>query len=207
MFTGIVQHIGVVHAFFEQKDAYRLLVEFPVKPENLLLGSSVAVNGVCLTVVAIDNSATVTFDVVAQTYSQTNLSSLKKGVKVNLERAITPSMELGGSMLSGHIMGISSVLNFEEAPKNKVLRCSIEDHFAPYLFDKGFISLNGVSLTIAKIDAQKHWFEVHLIPETLSRSIFSGVQVGSALNVEVDSVIQATVDTVRNFLKANHNNL
>lgn len=198
MFTGIVQNKLKVSELVRKNNLLTLGIDFPDKQlDGLVLGASVAINGVCLTVCRIANNR-VYFDVISQTLSLTNLNHLKLGSEVNIERAARFSDEIGGHILSGHILTQSSVLSLEKEENKAVLKIHNTQQLKEYIFDKGYIGLNGCSLTIAEVGDD--YFCVHLIPETLMVTTFGSIDKGDAINIEIDSQTQAIVETVKRVL-------
>lgn len=200
MFTGIVQAKLPVAQLKRFDDFATLIFEFP---ESLLaglkVGASVAFNGTCLTVRNIDNHR-VSFDAIAQTLKVTNLGKLSVGSIVNVERAARFGDEIGGHVLSGHIMQTVKVLEVQDSEHNRVVWFERPANIAEFILDKGFIALNGCSLTIAEVQDDR--FAVYLIPETRDVTTFGEVQVGDDINLEVDSQTQAVVETVKRVLAA-----
>lgn len=198
MFTGIVQTKLAVTGI-ERKDNFATLC-FEFNDQllaGLKIGASVAINGTCLTVRLIDHHQ-VYFDVIGQTLSITNLGQLQTGDVVNIERAARYGDEIGGHVVSGHIMTQVQVLEVVDTSNNRVVWMERPAQQAAYLLDKGFVALNGCSLTLATVEAQR--FAVHLIPETLDMTVFGDINVGDWVNLEVDSHTQAVVDTVHRVL-------
>ena len=199
MFTGIVQHVGEVCAVGGGADVRTLTVRLGPLAEGLALGASVAVNGTCLTVVAVADSE-VRFDVVAETLAATNLGDLRPGDGVNIERSFRVGDEVGGHLLSGHTSAMVRVAAVQHAAAHRLLTVSVPPAWMPYLMPKGFVALNGASLTIQTLDRPRERFVVSLIPETLARTTFATTEVGDRLNLEVDAQTQAVVETVRSAL-------
>lgn len=199
MFTGIVQHVGEVRAVGGNAGLRALTVHIGPLAEGLALGASVAVNGTCLTVVAA-TEGDVRFDVVAETLAATNLGDLGVGDQVNVERSFRVGDEVGGHMLSGHTSTTVRVAAVEHAPAHRLLTLCVPADWMPYLMPKGFVALNGASLTIQALDRPRRQFAVSLIPETLARTTFGATEVGDRLNLEVDAQTQAVVETVRGVL-------
>ena len=200
MFTGIVQECAQVEQVSLQDGVLRL--ELALSPERcagLVGGASVAVNGTCLTV-ARQQGTRIGFDVIAETLRLTNLASLQAGSRVNVERSATFADEIGGHRVSGHVSGTTQVLERRDQEANRVLRFALDDDWSRFLFHKGFVALDGASLTISALDREEGWFEVSLIPETLQRTLFGGRDVGDVINVEVDSETVAVVETVERVL-------
>lgn len=197
MFSGIVvgtyrvDSLTNVHTGQDQ----RLEVDLNDLTSGLKIGSSVAVNGVCLTVVSIDQ-ATVGFDVVPATLRQTNLRLLSPGNMVNIERALRFGDEIGGHLLSGHIADVVEVVQVLRTPEDCSIDFCIPKVWRKYCHTKGFVALDGVSLTLASFDHETGIGCVNLIPETLKRTTLNSVVVGSLLNFEIDPTTLAVVDTV-----------
>ncbi len=198
MFTGIVQTRLPVYKIERKDDFATLIFDFPPAfCEGLQNGASVAINGTCLTVREIDGSH-ISFNAIDQTLKVTNLGDLQDGSVVNIERAAKYGDEIGGHVLSGHVMDTVAVLDVIESADNLVVWFERPEQLAPFLLDKGFVSLNGCSLTIAEVEEGR--FSVHLIPETRDVTTFGLVQTGDRINLEVDSQTQAVVETVRRML-------
>ena len=166
---------------------------------GLRSGASVAINGVCLTATEV-RGGEVAFDLIAETRRTTNLGGLRVGDAVNVERSLRVGDEVGGHMLSGHIGATCEVVRVDVAAGRRFLTVSAPAQWMRYLMPKGFVALNGASLTIAELDRARHTFSVSLIPETLARTTFGAAAVGHALNLEVDAQTQAVVDTVHAML-------
>lgn len=199
MFTGIVQNKLKVSELVRKNNLLTLGIDFPdTNLDGLITGASVAINGVCLTVCKIVNSR-VYFDVISQTLSLTNLNELELGDEVNTERAARFSDEIGGHILSGHILTQSKVLSVDKEENKAVLTVQNSPEIKQYIFDKGYIGLNGCSLTIAEVGDD--YFCVHLIPETLMITTFGSIQKDDLINIEIDSQTQAIVETVERVLK------
>jgi riboflavin synthase len=205
MFTGIVQGLARVQALGEQSGLRRVTLEFPPGfTDGLAVGASVAVDGVCLTVSALRGGSAADFDVVLQTLNVTTLSTLRQGSRVNLERAAREGAEIGGHPLSGHVDFTASVAAIHRPANNTVLRIAVPAPWMRYVFPRGYIALNGASLTVAEICRNPEgdgWFEVWLIPETLRVTTFAEQIVGSKLNVELERQTRVLVDTVRDAIR------
>ncbi len=199
MFTGIVQGTGkIVHIHQPGADFRSHTVALPEHmAHNLQIGSSVAHNGCCLTITQI-NGNQATFDLMAETLAKTNLGSLKTGDSVNLERAARFGDEIGGHVMSGHIIATTPISRIEQTEHNRTLYFRLPQELAAYILPKGFIGLDGCSLTIGDVSADE--FNVHFIPETLQRTLFGSRQVGNCINIEIDAQTQAIVDTVKRVL-------
>jgi riboflavin synthase len=201
MFTGIVQGIAYVDQLEDRNGLRRIRLEFaPGFADGLSLGASVSVDGVCLTVSARHGERAADFDVMQQSLAVTTLGALAVGGKVNVERAARDGAEIGGHPLSGHVDFTATLSELRRPENNHVLRLAVPSPWMRYLFAKGYVAVNGASLTVA--DAGREgggagWFEVWLIPETLRATTFGDKAVGDRLNVEIDRTTQVIVDTVR----------
>ena len=201
MFTGIVQGMGRVVSVEQPAADFRThTVELPEDMAGgLQTGASVAHNGCCLTVTETDGR-TARFDLMAETLDKTNLGRLKAGDLVNLERAARFGDEIGGHLMSGHITATTEILRIERTEHNTTMHFALPAALKPYILPKGFVGLDGCSLTIGSVGEDS--FCVHLIPETLRRTLFGTRQAGDTVNLEIDPQTQAVVDTVSRILAA-----
>ncbi|MGN6983714.1 riboflavin synthase subunit alpha [Neisseria sp. P0008.S010] len=199
MFTGIVQGMGRVVSIEQPAADFRThTVELPGDMAGgLQTGASVAHNGCCLTVTETDGR-TARFDLMAETLDKTNLGRLKAGDLVNLERAARFCDEIGGHLMSGHITATTEILRIERTEHNTTMHFALPAALKPYILPKGFVGLDGCSLTIGNVGEDS--FCVHLIPETLRRTLFGTRQAGDTVNLEIDPQTQAVVDTVGRIL-------
>ena len=200
MFTGIVQGLGEVLAVEQRAPDFRThTVRLPEgAAADLRIGASVAHNGCCLTITRIHDNGTADFDLMGETLAKTNLGSLKAGDKVNIERAARFGDEIGGHSMSGHIMATVEISRIEQNGLNKTVWFRLPENLRGYVFTKGFVGLDGCSLTIGTVSDNE--FNVHLIPETLSRTLFGSRRTGERVNVEIDPQTQVIVDTVSRIL-------
>ncbi|WP_145591373.1 riboflavin synthase subunit alpha [Yersinia rochesterensis] len=199
MFTGIVQGTAPVVAIDEKSNFRTHVVEMPTEmlPE-LALGASVAHNGCCLTVTEV-NGNRVSFDLMKETLRITNLGDIKVGDVVNLERAAKFSDEIGGHLMSGHIMCTAEITKMYTSENNRQIWFRLpSDDLMKYVLHKGFIGIDGISLTIGEVVSNR--FCVHLIPETLARTTLGKKRLGHRVNIEIDPQTQAVVDTVERVL-------
>ena len=200
MFTGIVQGTAkVVH--IDKKDRFQthvLVLEGALK-EGLEIGASVAHNGCCLTVTKIEGTQ-ISFDLMQATLALTNLGELEEGDSVNIERAAKFGDEIGGHSMSGHISLMAEISEVIDTPNNRTIWFTLPQESMKYVLAKGYIGLDGCSLTIGEVEDNR--FSVHLIPETLERTLFGRRQAGEKINVEFDPQTQAIVDTVERVLAA-----
>ncbi|MBP7665101.1 MAG: riboflavin synthase subunit alpha [Shewanella sp.] len=203
MFTGIVQATCEVVAIHKKDGLNTLEVAFePDLHEGLAIGASVANNGVCLTVTQVADDR-VFFDVVEETLRLTNLANLSVGQSVNVERSLTFGSEIGGHILSGHIHTKAKVIDISHTEQHYDLTLGIEPKWMDYIFYKGFVGVNGCSLTVGEVSDSG--FKLHLIPETLKLTNLSQYKVGDELNIEIDSQTQIIVDTVERVLARRFN--
>ncbi|DAC12384.1 MAG TPA: riboflavin synthase subunit alpha [Candidatus Poseidoniales archaeon] len=198
MFTGIVQGQGKVIAM-DSGEYAKVTITLP-NSENLRIGDSVSVSGVCLTAVQIQDTD-VQFDIIPETLSRTNLKELQIGNHVNIERALKYGDEVGGHLLSGHIMGVGTISNRHEGEEILDISIKVPEEMSPFIVEKGYIAIDGISLTIGKVNGCN--FSVHLIPETIRLTTLASKQIGAELNIEIDSMTQIIVQTVRKHLEEN----
>ena len=188
MFTGIVEEIGAVTAVAPSGDGVRLTVRAPKAVSDAAHGDSIAVSGVCLTVVD-RGEDWFTADVMKQTLDMSTLQGVADGRVVNLERATAAHGRLGGHIVQGHIDGTGELLEVRPGEQWRVLRIALPSSLAPLVVDKGSIAVDGVSLTVSAVsaaDAAEQWFEVSLIPETLEATTLGARVAGDRVNLETD---------------------
>ena len=202
MFTGIVQGLASVVEVEDRPGLRSFTLQFaPGFDEALTIGASVAVDGVCLTVTKLRGAGRVSFDVMQQSLALTTLGMLSEGSAINLERAARDGAEIGGHPLSGHIDFMATVAEIRRPENNHILRIAVPPPWMRYVFAKGYIAVNGASLTVAEADKRAGWFEVWLIPETLRMTTFANKAVGAPLNIEIERSTQVFVDTVRETIE------
>ncbi|MEO8528913.1 MAG: riboflavin synthase [Pseudolysinimonas sp.] len=183
MFTGIIEEQGEVLAWERSGDSGRLTIAAPLVVSDAKHGDSISVDGVCLTVV--DQGVDwFTADVMAVSIAMSTLGERKVGDRVDLERAASVGDRLGGHIVQGHIDGTATVLSVTPGDAWRILRFSLSNDLAPLVVRKGSIALNGVSLTVS--EAGDDWFEVSLIPETLTATVLGALTAGDRVNVETD---------------------
>jgi riboflavin synthase len=197
MFTGIVQGRGTVLSIEKGEAVWTFSINLP-NTTGLERGASVAVNGVCLTATDMDGDK-VQFDVIQETLERTNLGRLLAGDEVNIERSLKMGDELGGHLLSGHIMGTGQITARTEVGEGVNLTVSTPSSMMKFIHEKGYIGLNGASLTIGEV--VEHQFNIHLIPETLRLTTFASIQKGDLINIEIDAMTQTIVATVERIMK------
>ncbi|MEX3073259.1 riboflavin synthase subunit alpha [Vibrio alginolyticus] len=198
MFTGIVQGTAQV-VKIEKKERFQTHVielEGPLL-NGLEIGASVAHNGCCLTVTKIEGNR-VSFDLMQATLALTNLGEVSEGERVNIERAAKFGDEIGGHSMSGHISLMATITDIIDTPNNRTIWFELPAESMKYVLAKGYIGIDGCSLTIGEVEETR--FSVHLIPETLQRTLFGGRVVGNQVNIEFDPQTQAIVDTVERVL-------
>jgi riboflavin synthase len=190
MFTGIVEELGEIVAKAELGDAARFTVRGPLVTSDAGHGDSIAVNGVCLTVVEVLAGGSFTADVMKETLDRSSLGALAVGSTVNLERAAALNSRLGGHLVQGHVDGTGAVVSRSPSEHWEVVRISLPDSIARYVVEKGSITVDGISLTVSGlgIDEQGDFFEVSLIPTTLALTTLGGAAVGTPVNLEVDVI-------------------
>jgi riboflavin synthase len=202
MFTGIVQGIAEVASLSDRPGLRSFELALPAGfDDGLEIGASVACDGVCLTVTARPAPGRATFDVMQQSLGLTTLGALPVGGRLNVERAAKDGAEIGGHPISGHVDCLGRVIELRQPENNHVLRIAVPESHRRYVFAKGYLAVNGASLTVAEADRQQGWFEVWLIPETLRMTTFADKRVGDALNLEIERSTQVVVDTVRDALE------
>jgi riboflavin synthase len=201
MFTGIVQGLATVGALSQRPGLRSFSLHFPPGfGQGLAVGASVSVDGTCLTVTELLGTDAARFDVMQQSLALTTLSELADGGRVNVERAARDGAEIGGHPLSGHVDCCGTLVQVRRPENNHVLRIALPAPWMRYVFAKGYIAVNGASLTVAEAQRERDgsgWFEVWLIPETLRMTSFGAKAEGARLNIEIERQTQVFVDTVR----------
>ena len=198
MFSGIVVGTGKVNKVIKFEDYNVLEISYPKEfTKNLKKGASVSVNGVCLTSKN-KGSKILKFDVIEETLKRTNLRDVCKNDFVNLERSISASSEIGGHLMSGHVHYAAKILEIVNKKGIKDIKISLNEKYSDYVLEKGYIGINGCSITIGKVN--KNSFLVHLIPETLEVTNLNFIQKNDLVNIEIDQNTIAIVDTVKKTL-------
>ncbi|MBO9626167.1 MAG: riboflavin synthase [Microbacterium sp.] len=188
MFTGIIEEIGEILAITPAGDGWRLTVRAPKAASDAVHGESIAVSGVCLTVVG-STADTFDTDVMKQTLDVAAIGGAAVGTRVNIEKAMPVGARLGGHIVQGHVDGTGTVVEVRPGDQWSVLRVSLPADLAPLVVDKGSIAVDGTSLTVSAVsqaDAPDAWFEVSLIPETLAATTLGARAVGDRVNLETD---------------------
>ncbi len=185
MFTGIIEELGTVTDRTVLADAARLTVRGPLVVPGAAPGESIAVNGVCLTVVDCGGEE-FSADVMRETLDRSSLGALRRGDRVNLERPVTLNTRLGGHLVQGHVDGVGAVVAREQAPHWEIVRISLPADLGRYVVAKGSVTVDGISLTVADVTDES--FAVSLIPTTLALTTLGHKQVGEPVNLEVDII-------------------
>lgn len=186
MFTGIIQAIGTISQMEAIGGDQRILIDTgKLNLDDVQLGDSIAVNGVCLTAVSLRKDG-FTADVSQETLAKTSLAGLQKGARVNLEKALTPQTRLGGHLVSGHVDGLGEVTARKAAGRSELFRIKAPDELAKYIAQKGSICVNGISLTVNAVQGAE--FDLNIVPHTLQETSMDELKVGDRVNLEVDLI-------------------
>jgi riboflavin synthase len=183
MFTGLVEEKGILKEKIPTGDGFQFVIEAKIVMNDLRIGSSVAVNGCCLTVVKIDGN-TFAVDTIEETLNKTNLGVLKQGMNVNLERPLAAEARLGGHFVLGHIDTTGKVEDVKELSNSHWLTISFPEKFKQYLIYVGSVAIDGVSMTVAELKDKS--FSVGIIPHTWKETIFADKKIGDTVNLEFD---------------------
>jgi len=194
MFTGIVQTMGVVRSVRHGSNGARLALDARDLARPIPAGASIAVSGVCLTVAGSGNSC-IEFDVIPETLTRSTLGRLHAGARVNLERSLRAGDPLDGHVVQGHIDGIARVQAIQDTDGGHILRLRADCEWVPFVIPKGSIAIDGVSLTIARVEGDT--FDIALIPTTLTVTTLGLLKVGDLVNVETDILARTIVTTLR----------
>ena len=196
VFTGIIQEKAQVSSIEKSQDFSSIRIEASSDfVKGIKIGASVSIDGVCLTVTSIKKN-TLAFDIIIETLRVTNLSNLKESDLVNLERAARFGDEIGGHIISGHVSGIVKISKIQKTTNNHILSLKTSDDLIKYIFPKGYVSLNGISLTIGEVNKIENIFTVYLIPETLRITTMLDKKIGDMINLEVETQTKNTVDLI-----------
>lgn len=199
MFTGIVQGLGTIKSIEEGNGITTLSIACP-DTQNLAIGASVAIDGVCLTATSIKDKL-VTFDVIPETLERTTLGERVVDDEVNIERSLRYGDEVGGHLLSGHIIGRGLFTYSQKVGEGAQLKIKAPPSIQKYIQTKGYIGIDGISLTLGEVHENE--FDLHIIPETLRLTTLGSKQVGDAVNIEIDSTTMMIVETVERLIKEN----
>lgn len=205
MFTGIIEEIGKIQNITKSKDGYELKIGCQKILDDIKIGDSIAVNGICLTVTKYDKNS-FCVDVMNETLNKTSLKGNQKNHFVNLERALKIGSRFGGHIVSGHIDGIGTIINFKNDGIAKIVSIKTKEYILKYIIKKGSITIDGISLTV--IDVNQDWFNVSIIPHTFSSTILQYKKNGDIVNLENDCIgkyIEKLIEN-NNIKKDNKNN-
>ena len=197
MFTGIVQGKGEIVSIETGNEITTFRIRVP-STEGLQIGASISIDGVCLTATEFSDDI-VSFDVIPETLEKTTLGQLEQGHQVNVERSLRYGDEVGGHLLSGHIIGRGLISKADPVGDGAQYSIMAPSDVRKYIVSKGYVGIDGISLTIG--DVYKDRFDLHLIPETLRLTTIGDKQVGDAVNLEIDSTTMMIVETVERMMK------
>ena len=196
MFTGIVAASCEIVSTDQGEEVRSIVVDLSGYDDDLEIGASVAIDGVCMTVVSsIDGH--VRFEAIPETLERTTIGLLKQGSQVNIERSLRMGDELGGHILSGHVMTTARILQRTQKGEGIDLLIEHQVETKPYILEKGYVAIDGMSLTVGEVEGEG--FNLHIIPETLRITTIGAKAEGDLVNIEVDSRTQAVVDTIRSM--------
>lgn len=201
MFTGIVQDLVTVVGIDNEGDLTRIELNMQGLVEGIALGASVAVNGTCLTVTRFSDSGAVCFDIIAETLRTTNLGGLEIGSLVNVERSFKVGDEVGGHIVSGHITTTAELCDLHHQGNDRVLTFRIDDQWGRFILHKGYVGVDGASITVSSVNRDDSTFSISLIPETIERTTLGRLALGDLVNVEVDSQTQTIVETIERVMQ------
>ncbi|MGB0475392.1 MAG: riboflavin synthase subunit alpha [Candidatus Poseidoniaceae archaeon] len=197
MFTGIVQGKGEIVSIETGNEITTLGIRIP-STEGLQIGASISIDGVCLTATEFSDDI-VSFDVIPETLEKTTLGQLEQGHQVNVERSLRYGDEVGGHLLSGHIIGRGLISKADPVGDGAQYSIMAPPDVRKYIVSKGYVGIDGISLTIGDVSEDR--FDLHLIPETLRLTTIGDKQVGDAVNLEIDSTTMMIVETVERMMK------
>lgn len=201
MFTGIVQGIASIQTIRQDSDITRLVVVFPKGTlRGVQQGASISINGCCLTVTGFSGDEA-SFDLVPETIARTMFRTLIEGARVNFERSLKFGDEVGGHVLSGHVDVVAELVKVGALDQSRVVTFRVPPEWTKYLFTKGYVAVQGASLTLTGVDKDAGLFTISLIPETLAKTTFGEMSEGALVNIEVDRTTQVVVDTVERMMR------
>jgi riboflavin synthase len=200
MFSGIVQGTAEITSTTQRDDVLTIEVEMGQNLiEGLEIGASVAVDGVCLTAVEITESKA-KFDIIEETIRCTTLDMARKNTRANIERSLKFGDEIGGHNVSGHVSSVATISAVKQGVNGRTLQLTSEEKEISYLMPKGFVAIDGISLTVGEVNRPTATFDVHLIPETIAVTTIGEKQVGDKVNLELDSATVAAVEAAKQML-------
>jgi riboflavin synthase len=201
MFTGIIQEKARVVSIAREAELVTIRAAFPEEfLRGVSTGASIALSGCCLTVTSFTNGEA-TFDLVPETVARTSFKDVKEGDALNAERSLKFGDEVGGHIVSGHVDTTASILEIALLGHSRVVTFAVGKEWLKFLFEKGYVAINGASLTITNVNQSAGTFKVSLIPETLARTTFNELVTGAIVNIEVDKTTQSIVSTVERVLQ------
>jgi len=201
MFTGIIQGMATAAEVEKKPGLTRFVLDMPEGfAQGVKHGASIAVDGCCLTAAEIEGDE-ITFDAMDETLRLTTIGNVEEGTVVNVERSFSAGDEIGGHIVSGHVTGKAKIVQVETPENNHVITFQIAPAQMKYVFPKGFIALDGASLTVVDVDKEAGTFTVWLIPETLKLTTFGFKKAGDEVNFEIDSRTQTIVDTIEHVMR------
>lgn len=200
MFSGIVQGTAEITSATQRDDILTIEIELGENLiEGLEIGASVAVDGVCLTAVEIAESLA-KFDIIEETIRCTTLDIARKNTQANIERSLKFGDEIGGHNVSGHVTSVATISEVKQGVNGRTLQLTSEEKEISYLMPKGFVAIDGISLTIGEVNRSTATFDVHLIPETIAVTTIGEKQIGDQVNLELDSATVAAVEAAKQML-------
>ncbi len=200
MFSGIVQGTAEITSTTQRDDVLTIEVEMGQNLiEGLEIGASVAVDGVCLTAVEITESKA-KFDIIEETIRCTTLDMARKNTRANIERSLKFGDEIGGHNVSGHVSSVATISAVKQGVNGRTLQLTSEEKEISYLMPKGFVAIDGISLTVGEVNRPTATFDVHLIPETITATTIGEKQVGDKVNLELDSATVAAVEAAKQMV-------
>ena len=200
MFSGIVQGTAEIISAIQRDDVLTIEIELGKHLiEGLEIGASVAVDGVCLTAVEIVES-TAKFDIIEETIRCTTLDMVRKNTQANIERSLKFGDEIGGHNVSGHVTSVATISEVKQGVNGRTLQLTSEEKEISYLMPKGFVAIDGISLTVGEVNRSTATFDVHLIPETIAITTIGEKQVGDQVNLELDSATVAAVEVAKQMV-------
>ncbi|HEX4946383.1 MAG TPA: riboflavin synthase [Blastocatellia bacterium] len=204
MFTGIIEELGTIQSLTNVDNGARIVVNAPTILSDAKIGDSIAVNGVCLTVVE-KTATTFAADISAETLRRTSLKQIRVGSKVNLERPMTPNARFGGHIVQGHVDAMGTFVNAKAEGDGWVVRIQFPPELGRYIVEKGSITVDGISLTVAALGDD--WFEIAVIPHTWKVTNLATLTAGSAVNLEVDVIAKYVERMLQPHLSAKKSTL
>ena len=201
MFTGIVQGLVAVVGVESEVDLTRIELAMGDLADGIEIGASVAVNGTCLTVTMVGDNGRVCFDIIKETLNTTNLGSICPGTQVNVERSFRVGDEVGGHIVSGHVTATASLRELHNEGHDRVLTFELDPQWMRFVLHKGYIGVDGASITVSSVDRAANTFSISLIPETIERTTLGRISLGDRVNIEVDSQTQTIVETIERVMQ------